>query len=188
MTLMRFEKRARFYSEAISSYYKGTAVSRDSVSSDRFRQQAEAFETILEQDKFRDDWLFNRAHELEQCLEELRGAITLTPPQKIELLDKLFEEYERLRNIVPAARHTILLGPLGGIPLSNTDEFLYGFGAELGWARFRLYLAGGFRSDYKARYGVNAVGWWGGIGLSGEFGDDLVHAIVGASEAARGVL
>jgi len=111
--------------------------------------------------------------------------------QKLQLLDALWHEHDLLVDAVPPARHNFLIGPLAGV--SITDRFgdiLYGGGFELGWKQYlRATLSGGLRSSMhgKVEYGtMDRVGWWIGIGLSGQLGDQFVNGVIGAERVLGG--
>jgi hypothetical protein len=121
------------------------------------------------------------------------GARAGTTPQgwtaldKLKLLDGLWREYDLLVDATPPARHVFLIGPLAG--LSITDKFgdlLYGAGLELGWKdSIRFTLSGGLRSSMRGSVNsgnFDTVGWWAGLGLSGQIGDQLINSILGAQQ------
>lgn len=101
-------------------------------------------------------------------------------------LDALWHEYRRLAHQKGSrTRHNYLIGPAVGFPMTNVDEWLYGLGIEVGAPALRATLIGGFRSTYTNRWVVGPVGWFLGIGISGEFADDLFHLANGGLKAAR---
>jgi hypothetical protein len=101
-------------------------------------------------------------------------------------LDALWHEYKRLSHQKPPRkRHNYLIGPAVGFPMTNVDEWLYGLGLEVGAPALRATIIGGFRSTYTNRWVVAPLGWFVGIGISGEFADDLFHLANGGLKAAR---
>jgi len=84
-------------------------------------------------------------------------------------------------------RHTVLLGPMAGIPLTQDPReiFLYGAGVEIGFCEFlRLTASGGLVGQYAAADNEDllATGWFLGLGLSGQFADNLLHLASGARD------
>lgn len=107
-----------------------------------------------------------------------------TAKQKLKYLEDLWSEYDMLVQENPVSRHNLLIGPLAGV--SITDDFgdiLYGGGFEAGFKDWFRFTAGaGFRSSMhgRVRYAnFDDTGWWFGLGLSGQLGDQLIDAILG---------
>jgi len=85
-------------------------------------------------------------------------------------------------------RHNLLFGPSIGIPMTSdpTDLLLAGGLLELGAGRFfRLAATGGIQFEYGDP--GKTPGWFAGLALSGELGDDLFHLINGGLAGARKV-
>jgi hypothetical protein len=85
----------------------------------------------------------------------------------------------------PPRRQNLLLGPSLAIPLTQnpTDIFQYGASAEVGGEAFRIVASGGLVGRYQgATYKeVLAAGWFAGLALSGQLGDELFHYFNGGS-------
>jgi hypothetical protein len=85
----------------------------------------------------------------------------------------------------PPRRQNLLLGPSIAIPLTQnpTDIFQYGASAEFGGEAFRIMASGGLVGRYQgATYKeVFAAGWFAGLALSGQLGDELFHYFNGGS-------
>jgi len=82
-------------------------------------------------------------------------------------------------------RHNLLLGPSLGIPLTKnpTEIFQLGASAEVGGKSFRIMASGGLVGRYSGGTykDIFAAGWFVGIALSGEMGDELFHYFNGGS-------
>ena len=82
-------------------------------------------------------------------------------------------------------RHNVLLGPSLGIPLTKnpTDIFQLGASAEIGGKSFRVMASGGLVGRYSGPTykDIFAAGWFVGVALSGEMGDELFHYFNGGS-------
>jgi len=81
--------------------------------------------------------------------------------------------------------HNFLIGPAVAIPVTKNpiDIFQYGGAIQFGNDAFHMIVDGGMVGRYQ---GTNykqifAAGWFAGIALSGEIGDELFHYISGAS-------
>ena len=111
--------------------------------------------------------------------------------QKLKYLEDLWLEYDLLIDTDPISRHNVLVGPLVGVSITDKlGDLLYGAGLEVGWRQwFRATLSGGLRSSMRgeAKYlNLDAIGWWFGIGLSGQLGDQLVDSISGVQRIIAG--
>lgn len=88
-------------------------------------------------------------------------------------------------NTLVPTRHNLLVGPSLGIPLTKnpTDTFQYGGAVEIGGKAFRFMATGGLVGRYQgATYkDIFAAGWFVGLALSGEMGDELFHYFNGGS-------
>jgi hypothetical protein len=123
------------------------------------------------------------------CLAQLESA-NLGLQLEWDRLSHLWQEYsgiiENPDNV--ARRHNFLLGPFIGAPITEDPVklMLYGLGAEVGTQGFRVTLGVGWTADYSAAL-VPVTGWVATLGLSGEWGDDLLHYLSGARDAANGL-
>jgi hypothetical protein len=83
-------------------------------------------------------------------------------------------------------RHNLLLGPSLGIPLTKnpTDIFQLGASVEVGGDAFRMMATGGLVGRYQGAtwQDVFAAGWFVGVALSGQLGDELFHYFNGGSD------
>jgi hypothetical protein len=83
-------------------------------------------------------------------------------------------------------RHNLMIGPSLGIPLTKnpTDIFQLGASAELGCSAFRFMATGGLVGQYQGATfkDVFAAGWFVGLALSGQLGDELFHFFNGGSD------
>jgi hypothetical protein len=124
-----------------------------------------------------------------QCLAQIEAA-KLGLQLEWDTLNRLWNEYHGILdnsdNIM--RRHNLLVGPFIGVPITEdpTKVITYGLGAELGREGFRLTLGGGLTADYSAAV-VPITGWIATIGLSGQWGDDLLHYLSGAKDLANGI-
>lgn len=114
-----------------------------------------------------------------------------TLQEKLSLLDALWREHDLLVDASPLARHNFLLGPLAGAGLTgDSGDMLYGAGFEIGTQQaFRVTVAGGLRSDMRGPLALgtfDAVGWWAGLGLSGQLGDRLIDSWLGSGDVFDG--
>jgi hypothetical protein len=84
-------------------------------------------------------------------------------------------------------RHAFLLGPTIGIPVTEnpSDVVLAGALFETGYKWFRMSFTAGAKLRYKSI--EETPGWFAGIALSGQLGDDLTHLLNGGLSAARAV-
>lgn len=87
--------------------------------------------------------------------------------------------------VIELKRHNFLIGPSLGIPLTKnpTDIFELGLSAEMGNDNFRMMATGGLVGRYQgATYrDIFAAGWFVGLALSGQIGDDVFHYFNGGS-------
>lgn len=88
-------------------------------------------------------------------------------------------------NALVPRRQNLLFGPSLGIPLTNnpTDIFQLGASAEIGGGDLRFMASGGLVGRYSGPTykDIFAAGWFVGIALSGELGDELFHYFNGGS-------
>jgi hypothetical protein len=86
---------------------------------------------------------------------------------------------------VKLERHNFLIGPSLGIPITQnpTDIFQFGASAEIGDEEFRIMASGGLVGRYQGANfkDVLAAGWFVGVALSGQIGDELFHYFNGGS-------
>ncbi|MEY4510288.1 MAG: hypothetical protein RLZZ450_2410, partial [Pseudomonadota bacterium] len=85
-------------------------------------------------------------------------------------------------------RHPFLLGPAVGIPVTESPgkTLLLGALMEIQIPHFvRFGLSYGVQVEYDHVFGP--PGWFTGLALSGELGDDLFHLLNGGLSAARAV-
>lgn len=89
------------------------------------------------------------------------------------------------KNALVPRRQNLLFGPSLGIPLTKnpTDIFQFGASAEVGGDSFRFMASGGLIGKYSGPTykDMFAAGWFVGIALSGEMGDELFHYFNGGS-------
>ncbi|HWO13506.1 MAG TPA: hypothetical protein VNN80_28590 [Polyangiaceae bacterium] len=149
-------------------------------------------------------WIFDRKEDLLRCVEEIEAS-SATPEKKLEGLEELWIEYEHLRDYDAPRRADFLVGPTYGIPITDdpTEIALLGGAIEthlgvllagskwwLGswWRRnserLRFTISGGIEARYGGKYAFDHQGWFFGVGLSGEFSDNFVNLVTGASGAA----
>jgi hypothetical protein len=124
-----------------------------------------------------------------KCLAQLEEAHLLAALEWDRLVH-LWQEYVGIIGSGDAItrRPNLLLGPFIGAPVTEDPRklALYGAAAEIGGQGFRVTLGGGLTADYSATF-VPATGWFAMLGLSGEWGDDLLHYLSGARDAAAGL-
>ncbi|MDB4983648.1 MAG: hypothetical protein JWM82_4400 [Myxococcales bacterium] len=120
-------------------------------------------------------------------MDHVGVAAGWTRQQKLDNLNELWEEYDRLVDAQPLARHNFLIGPIAGVSITDKlGDLLYGGGFEVGWKQgFRLTAAAGLRSSMTGSHAylanMDRVGWWAGVGLSGQLGDQLMNGILGVN-------
>jgi hypothetical protein len=109
-----------------------------------------------------------------------------TPPLKPEDAREIADAVKSAdpSTLVPR-RHNFLLGPALGIPITNnpTDIFQLGAAAEMGDDAFRIMATGGFVGRYQGGTlkDIFGAGWFVGVALSGEIGDEVFHYFNGGS-------
>jgi len=138
-----------------------------------------------------------------ECLQDLDDARisasanpTASETQIAQMVTTLWDEFQAIKGESTTERHNVLIGPFLGIPITEDprDRMLYGLGIELaplagvfkGWSDLRFTAAVGWSADYTDRLELKS-GWALALGLSGSFGDDLVHFFNGASAAGHQV-
>lgn len=181
----------------------------------RFQVRAQAFGDLLSRLVDTDAYYYEDIQRLNACLDVLRAGPVITGEpstntpapaqscadgiarggqsrgwtikQKLKYLDDLWKQYDLLVQESPVSRHNLLVGPLGGV--SITDKFgdiLYGAGLEAGCKKWlRVTAAAGFRSSMHGSVksaNFDTVGLWVGIGLSGQLGDQLIDGILGVHQ------
>jgi hypothetical protein len=110
-----------------------------------------------------------------------------TMAQKLSYLNQLWQQYDLLVDAEPIGRHNLLIGPLAGVSITDkAGDLLYGAGLEAGWkSAFRFTAAVGWRSSMSGEHlylaNMDRVGWWVGIGLSGQLGDELIDGLMGVN-------
>ncbi len=213
---LRFEQGLRTHRRALSSFVKLPQVP-EAVRARRLASLIQVFrEMILEDIAAETEWLLDKKDELLGCLEELANS-SEPPEKRLEGLDELWIEYEHLRDYDAPRRADVLIAPHYGIPITDepTERALLGGGLEThlgvillgskwwgrwfglsgsGWewwreqsSRLRVTLSAGAESRYGGRYAFDVDGWFVGLGLSGEYSDDLFNLLTGASDAASGL-
>jgi len=103
-------------------------------------------------------------------------------PDEVTMVDALSSTP---KDDVTPRRCTLLLGPSLAIPLTKnpTDIFQWGGSFEVGGDAFRVVATGGLVGRYQgATYrDIFAAGWFAGLALSGQLGDELFHYFNGGS-------
>lgn len=109
--------------------------------------------------------------------------------QQIAALTALLRTYwqalKKEGDAAALARHAFLIGPAVGIPVTENPGKVVLTGAlmEVGKSHFRLGITAGLQFRYSAL--EETPGWFAGLSLSGELGDDLFHFLNGGLQAAR---
>jgi hypothetical protein len=83
-------------------------------------------------------------------------------------------------------RHNLLFGPSYGVPFTEdvARNYLLGVTAEVGGQHWGLSANAGLRHQFDNALPIrDAVGWYFGVGLSGELTDDLLNLLDGAATA-----
>jgi hypothetical protein len=118
------------------------------------------------------------------CSGDITPVVTGTPTPDQHAIIAAVTSPATPKDVLPR-RHNVMLGPSLGIPLTKnpTDIFQLGASAEIGGAAFRFMATGGLVGRYSgATYkDIFAAGWFVGIALSGEIGDELFHYFNGGS-------
>ena len=182
----RFSRQARAYQKLA---YAVTPRDTKAIPDERegslelaFRRSVELLRQTLLQARDDDKRYFKEVGSLLGCLERLEGSTDPLSRRQAQL-DAMWNEYQLLSGNLPQRRHGFLLGPAMAIQLNDPFDYLYGLSAELGRPWARLMVTGGLRATTSS-LAFRPVGWYVGLGLSGELADDLVNLITGASKVA----
>jgi hypothetical protein len=142
--------------------------------------------------------LASKTNDLLPCLQQIETNVASgkwTATVGVEHIAALWNEYELLENKPRRQRQIYLFGPAAGLPIwesnRNPNDLLWGLALEAGTATFRLMVAAGYRTDWDDPFckpvGICRIGWWAGIGLSGQLADDLFNKVSGVPSAMSGI-
>lgn len=183
VAFMRFEQTARDLSETMSHAAEiadSPSVQEQVAIRGQFDTMADTFRDVLEREIEEDGKRSEEAQLLLECLEQLERAPD-DPQDKLNQLDALWHQYELLYGPeYRVRRHTVLLSTAVGLPFDNSiDEIilLAPVAMEIGSSGWGVTLTGG----PSVRYRDGNVGYWLGLGFSGEMSSDLVNSLNGAS-------
>jgi hypothetical protein len=196
--LMDFDRRISGYYDVLKR--REVRPRDDAEAEERFDRRVRLFDSLLEAEGQRSvaretsgtegcptDWVFRRPERLRDCLALLRAS-TAPVAVRLEQLDALWREYLRLKGTRAAGRHNLLVGPALGLSLNDEAISMWGILAEVGATVLgkpvRFAVSGGILRPRNDPFDVSSrPDWWIGLGLSGQFGDDLFNGFRSAYSA-----
>jgi hypothetical protein len=177
----RFTRHARAYQQVAQKVTDMAPADTEQLEL-AFQRSLELLRQTLVQALEDDKRYFKEAAAMLGCLQRLRSSADPLKRRQAQL-DAMWNEYELLAGDLPQRRHGFLLGPAAAIQVNEPFDYLYGISAEFGRPWARLMVTGGLRGS-TSNIAFRPVGWYVGLGLSGELADDLVNLITGATNVA----
>lgn len=194
----RFSNQVRRYVSLIDN---AQALESPKDSREAFETLRGAALTMLRETDDLDPSYYETARALLECIEagesknfnltDCGGLVaTIKTPDEYRkqletLKSKLSTYFDKISKEGPPKRHNLLLGPSLGVPVTSdpTDLVLVGAHAEFAYRALRIGVSGGLQVSYVDPFGP--PGWYAGLAISGELGDDLLHFANGGLAAAR---
>jgi hypothetical protein len=178
----RFTRHARAYQQVAQKVTNASPDESEKSLELAFQRSIELLRQTLLRALEDDKRYFKEAEAMLGCLQRLKNSADSLKRRQAQL-DAMWNEYELLAGDLPQRRHGFLLGPAAAIQVNKPFDYLYGVSAEFGRPWARLMVTGGLRGS-TSNVAFRPIGWYVGLGLSGELADDLINLITGASAAA----